>query len=81
MATKKLISVIELGIGDQVQVEVNPRGVFVGTVTGFDPRYPDNNVAIITPDRAAVRDVFPDGYTIGRQHWTGSIKILRRYEP
>lgn len=75
---RKIISVMELHVGDRVVVMLNPRGSFAGTVTGFDPAFPDNNVAIITPDRDPVRDVFPDGYALGRAHWTGSVKIIER---
>jgi hypothetical protein len=67
---------MELKIGDRVQVHLEPRGTFVGTVTGFDPRYPDRNVVVITPDRDPVRDVFPDGYVLGRAHWTNHLTRL-----
>jgi hypothetical protein len=70
---------MELHIGDQVQMYLEDGGTFVGHVTGFSPDYPDNNVAVITPDREPVRDVFPKGYNLGRAHWSGNnIKILAR---
>lgn len=75
---RKIYSEPSLNIGDKVQVLLNPRGTFVGTVTSWDPNYPPGNVAIITPDRDPVRDVFPDGYQLGRAHWAGSIKVLER---
>lgn len=70
---------MQLNIGDQVQIYTDGGGTFVGHVTGWDPQYDDGNVAVITPDRDPVRDVFPKGYTLGRAHWVGShVKILRR---
>jgi hypothetical protein len=48
-------------------------------VTGFNPKYPDRAVAVITPDRSPVRDVFPQGYNLGNALWSGNhVKILRR---
>lgn len=70
---------MQLHIGDQVQVYVEAGGTFVGTVTGWNPKYDSGNVAVITPDRSPVRDVFPQGYNLGNALWSGNhVKILRR---
>jgi hypothetical protein len=57
----------KLEIGQTVIVRLDPEGVFVAKVHAF---VRDGNVAVLMPTRSAVQDVFPNGYQLGRAHWS-----------
>lgn len=62
----------KLEIGQTVIVRLDPEGVFVAKVHAFER---DGHVAVLMPTRSAVRDVFPNGYTLGRGHWASRLEL------
>jgi hypothetical protein len=66
-------SVLVLKVGFQVLVHLDDGGVFVGTVDAFEG---DGAVVVVVPLRDPVRDVFPNGYRIGRALWRSSLTVV-----
>lgn len=62
----------KLELGQIVIVHLDPVGVFVAKVHAFER---DGNVAVLMPTRSAVKDVFPNGYTLGRGHWPARLEL------
>jgi hypothetical protein len=69
-----------LNQGDSVEYRENHRdredGFLTGVITWIRP---DGGQARITPDHPAVRDVYPDGVTVGSAHW-GTVIVRRADE-
>lgn len=64
---------IELEIGDAVEVHEQGGGELSGHVTAFER---DGEVAVVTPDDEAVQRLYPKGYKVGSAHW-GTLLVRR----
>lgn len=64
---------MEITLGALYVVETATGGQFVATADRFEQ---DGNVVVLIPTRDPVRDVFPNGYTMGRAHWASGLKAV-----